>query len=339
MSNNAYFRGVFMVKRILIAFCMILSMNHVYGMQFLKTYFSPLRFDKKEALTSEVEKFSQQFSPPKAVQETIEKNRGNIDPQLKVQFLPGSQPPVYLKVGDPDRIIYAASIAEFIKKNHFQHLEVPKKYFYKVGNDWKVIAEAIDASVVDRTQLTLEEVKELTTLIEASCYNDTNNIVRNKQNGKLALIDTEDLSFCCLPKASVMNIFYWNWIQYVQNNEAKKWFSDYLSAVEKSEDAQDPCKSICGTTEFNRHKIDLKKTKNELHKINIYNKLLTRLDKCVADADAHREDDTPLDCSTWIKQLKETNDELAREHNYRRNDIVGKRKEFIEYLKSIKGRA
>jgi hypothetical protein len=333
LVDNAYFRGVFMVKRILVVSCMILSMNHVHGMQFLKTYFSPLRFDKKEVLTTEFEKFSQKFLPPKEVQETIEENKDNIDPQLKVQFLPGSQPPVYLKVGDPDRIIYAASIAEFIKKNHFQHLEVPKKYFYRVGNDWKVIAEAIDASVVDRTQLTFEEVKELTTLIEATCYNDTNNIVRNKQNGKLALIDTEDLSFCCLAKASVMNIFYWNWIQYVQNNEAKKWFSDYLSAVEKSEGAQDPCKSICATTEFN-----LKKTKNELYKINTYNKLLARLDKCISDADGNRED-IPSYCSTWIKQLKEVNNELAREHNCRRNDMVGKRKEFIEYLKSIKGRS
>jgi len=345
-----------MVKRVIIAVCMILSMNLAHGMQFLRTYFSPLRFDKKERLTSEFEKFVQKFTPPKELQKIIEKHKeaivnGSIGIQgFRVGFIKDENSrPLLLPKGDQiDRVINADRVRNCIQQNNFTTIEVPNKYVYPVDNQFKVFVQAIDADArfLNTGEITLEEIKELTSFVEKTCYCDVkdDNILRNKQNGKLAIIDTENRSFGYIRQSDdvVHKVDHPSRVECVHNmdqylkrsmsEEAADWYNTHLKELSSSPSGQVKVNPL---TQYDSIKIDAKKAKKEIKEINIYNRLLARFDKCIADADGNREDITSSYCSTWIKQLKESNERLAKNHNYKRHDFVGKRKEFIEYLKSI----
>ncbi len=102
---------------------------------------------------------------------------------------------LYLKGFEFDRIINAVYLHNVIKKHHLTCCMVPEKYVCKVGDFYKVVCQRLEIQRLLPKSLTLEEVKQLAVIAQETGYGDwhTGNIVRC--HGKIAFIDTENLSF------------------------------------------------------------------------------------------------------------------------------------------------
>lgn len=304
----------------------------------------------EEKSPTELEKFTQKFAPPKEIQETIEQNKHLIDHRLKVQRIPGSQPSVFLKRVDANpreqelplyRIINRERLNKCIKANNLTTVSVPKKYIYKLDGQWEVFTEdaGADKDYLSRQTLTVKEAQEMALLAKETGYRDwsNHNVLRNKESDNLVIIDTENRAFGQSP--------YINKAQYIQrmcyrlnisidlmNEEAKEWCFNYQNYLEKKPEGQEICTPLPRSTKYDDFNIDFSKVVHEFKRTKKYNDLVESFDKkCI---DYHFDNMIP--CNRIIKNLEKLSHKLATEHQVHMNDLVGKRKESVDFWKSKK---
>jgi hypothetical protein len=196
-----------------------------------------------------LDQFVKKYAPPKKIQETIEAHKDAVSPRTTQPYLiEGTNPPIYHKKNDIDRIINAEMLREVIKQNNLD-IEIPKKYIYPNPRNGKyeVFAEWASVRPIGTEQLTLKETQALMTLTVESLYIDFNkdNLFRNTQNNKLVIIDTEDASFYRYPfhgapeyiktKTSYVDraINKFN-RDFKISSDAQAWASNYLEQLKNS---------------------------------------------------------------------------------------------------------
>lgn len=176
-----------------------------------------------------LEQFAQTYAPPMDVIELLEKYKElvlTLDKRGVLKEIPN----FFIKIEDTSsrfkaqllhRVVNAERLRRCIEKYKL-HLEVVKKYIYKLegvwvlrdkkairlDGKWIVLAEKVNFKR-QRLSLSLQEVQHLALLAEKTLYRDWgfarvvnggaqysgNNWVRNEKTGKLICIDTEDRSF------------------------------------------------------------------------------------------------------------------------------------------------
>lgn len=152
----------------------------------------------QKALPAAIMNIVARFAPPAHIQKLIEENKETILFGLQnradqpYEIVPG----LYIKYDQFDRVINAYRMQRFLDVHAIKNLTVPKKYVYKVDQNFTVFVEAV--SVEDVQSINLEEVKDLITFIEGTGYSDLHdgNLKRDMSTGKLIIIDTENRSFC-----------------------------------------------------------------------------------------------------------------------------------------------
>jgi hypothetical protein len=162
---------------------------------------------------SEFEKFAKKFAPPAEVQKTIEDNKNDL-PWFGLVRGKDDASSVFTKGGDIARIVNAEALRTYIEEHNLTTVAVPNKWIYAVNGEWRVFAECIEWGL-EKSELTLQEVQDLAAIAEKTGFRDwDNNIIINKRNGKMTLIDTEDASFA-IGRYSVGNIPAHCKVQYV----------------------------------------------------------------------------------------------------------------------------
>jgi hypothetical protein len=114
---------------------------------------------------------------------------------------------LYAKGFEFDRIINAIYLQNVIDTHHLDCCMVPEKYLCKVDNDYHVVCQTLPINRLYAKSLTLQEVQQLAIIAQETGYGDwhTGNIVRC--HGKIAFIDTENLSFSIRPLAGITEMF------------------------------------------------------------------------------------------------------------------------------------
>lgn len=177
-----------------------------------------------------LEKFAQRYAPPQNVIELLETYK-ELVLKLDKRGVLKEIPNFFIKVADTSprfrahllhRVVNAERLRRFIAKYGLTHLDVVKKYMYKLeglwinkdtcavrlDGKWIVLAEKVNFKP-QQLELSLQEVQQLTVVAEKALYRDWgfaravdngqkyagNNWVRSSNTGKLVCIDTEDRSF------------------------------------------------------------------------------------------------------------------------------------------------
>ncbi len=153
--------------------------------------------------TNPLDLFLERYAPPADLCVFIEQNKENKRLGWgtfgKLQGFPG----IFKKgkgVFGIERLINAERLRKCIEIHNLFCLKVPRKYVYRINDEIFVFAECIGGGSVGNNvsnrDLTLEEIKQLTILIEETGFSDihSDNIIRDNEN-KLVFIDTESKSF------------------------------------------------------------------------------------------------------------------------------------------------
>lgn len=151
---------------------------------------------KKDTL--EFEKVVAKYAPPEDIRKTIAKGFDPYKPPYLIE-VEGS-PSIYIKGWRLTRLYNAERAMRFVKERNLNLLVIPKKYIYKTEVGYRVFAEPIKPG--QQGPLNLEEAKQLATFAKETGYADLWFWIQNRPNnwirtddGKIAIIDLEDLSF------------------------------------------------------------------------------------------------------------------------------------------------
>ncbi len=354
-------KGIKMIKKIFFLSLVITAMPS-YGMEFVKKmlhksmYFRIVtsgivgeaitdaslcqddRKAKEEQLT-EFEKFAKKFAPPKEVQETIEANKKNM-PRFGGR-LPGSNPPLYVKGDDIARIQNADRMRTCIEANKLTTVTVPKKYLYKVGDEWRVFAEYIRPIDEGKSSLSFQEVQDLTTVAEQTGYRDwANNILRDKNIDKLTIIDTEDDSFAigryCIDEIPVdckaQYVFGLMFFIDRMDEKTKEWCNARLNEHLNNKDGiSEEHKPLYDSTQFDDPTIDFKKAEREFRMMQRRKNLLNIFEKsCITDENDKNR------CKKLVHTIEELCHRLKTEHGATSQAIEdSKLKQAFDYWKSV----
>lgn len=201
--------------------------------------------------------FITKFAPPKEIQETLEAHKDALASRRKKPYLiEGTQPPMYHKWDDIDRVINAELLKEVIKQNNLD-IEIPNKYIYPNPNNGKyeVFAQGIPLRPLGNEQLTLKEIQALAKLTVESGYTDfkKDNLFRNPHNNKLIIIDTENASFLTYDQLTdtgyqIVNRPKKIGIRFIRdrlnsnfkiNKDAQVWIVSYTKKLEDSKEGEE----------------------------------------------------------------------------------------------------
>lgn len=241
-----------------------------------KYIFIGLLLCTSQAFCAEFEKFAREFAPPSNVQKTIEDNKDNL-PWYGLIEGKNNESTVFAKGNDISRIANAEGMRKVIEDNNFTTVAVPKKWIYQVNDEWRVFAEYIKAGQA-KDNLTLQETQELVGLTEATGFRDWDgNILINKYNRKMTLIDTEDNSFWigryriggempahCKAQYVASLYLYRN----SMDDDARTWFDQRMDNLLNSEEGETTVNKPLSLSDRCEHKeIDFKKVEDEFKEI------------------------------------------------------------------------
>lgn len=232
--------------------------------------------------------FIKLFAPPLNIQETIESDKDKNFGLLEGRDESAN---VYAKGFGVSRLFNAERMRNCIEINNFTTLAVPKKWIYKVNGSWRVYAEYIPSGDVT---FTLEEIKELVELAEQTGFRDWAhflalskeinihmdlNVMVDKRNGKMIIIDTEDKSFkvegfmypdesfpknCKLQSAYNLYMYFNRYMQ----DDVKKWFQEHIDYLKNSEEGRVIVEPLPWSGQFDDPNFDFEKIKKELEEDN-----------------------------------------------------------------------
>jgi hypothetical protein len=208
------------------------------------------------------EKFTQQFAPPQKMQRTIEAHREDIAREL-FGFFAGSPsdktPDIFVDFLEDAiyRIINAERMRECIRRNKLTKLAVPRKYIYKLDDQWIIVTKYIHANN-ERKKLTLEEAQQLVLMAEETGYSDwgvnlADNIIIDKDTGKIAFVDTENGSFSECP-----SLFFLCSLEKFLDESAKKWLRNHIDELNKDRHHPQP-----RLEKLDKHNLDLTQVAHE----------------------------------------------------------------------------
>ncbi len=210
------------------------EVSHVY-------YSDESKDSEKSSATdiTEFEKFVRQFAPPEEVQRTIEANKEEIVRILKrnktghIVGSPSAETPdIFVKNHNINRIINAERMRECIRQNNLNKLAVPKKYIYKLDDQWIVVAEYIKPNP-EPISLALEEVQQLAILAAETWYTDMHqgNIIRDINSGKITFIDLENRSFHANNPADSVRMLKRFTRYSASDTETKTWIKNHYKEI------------------------------------------------------------------------------------------------------------
>ena len=223
-----------------------------------------------DANISEFEKFVRQFAPPEEIRRTIEANKKEI---LRKRFgffagssIDGSRD-IFVKGNDICRIINAERMRKCIKQNNLHALAVPKKYIYKLDDQWIVVAKYVKGNHEQR-KFTLEEVQQLAILAAETVYSDwhANNIIIDKNTGKITLIDTEDRSFGGYlsrinPDKAILSLKLFAKSKKLMDKPTETWLENHSTEIDNR--IYNDYQSIQHSRRFDSIDLDFEKVKEE----------------------------------------------------------------------------
>lgn len=152
-------------------------------------------------------------------------------------------PGYFLKGQDHERLINAIRLERFIKDNNLTNIAVAKKFIDCTDENkgCRIIVEKITSADKGRV-LTLEDTRQLAMLAEKTGFSDWgmdfDNVIINKKDNKLTLIDTENMSFAMwesfedVPSRHPLHTLaslYQN--KRFMNAEARKWLTERINTL------------------------------------------------------------------------------------------------------------
>lgn len=229
----------------------------------------------------EFEKFAHKFAPPEDVKKTIEDNKLAIA-QRPFGWVQGSpaegKPDIYVKKDEINRVINAERMRECIRRNNLTRVAVPRKYIYKVYDEWMVIAQNIKANL-NVGQLSFEQTKELMIIAEQTGYRDwTLENLLVDQHGMIYFIDLDDDSFIGknLHKAEALGYRpIYNKVEYVKHvcanqllklwmgEKNQQWCQERKNYWQNCSEGTVDHNPLPRSTEFDTPDIDFEKVKQE----------------------------------------------------------------------------
>ena len=234
------------------------------------------------------------------------------------------------------RAINARRLSKCIQENNLD-IEVPQKYLYKVNGEWRVVAKALDIDQFSMhpngEKISLKEVQDLTCLTKEVCLADvtTGNIVRNKQTGKVAFIDTEALSFQDNATKSECVSYLNDGLEMYMTREGKEWAKNHRYMLYSSKEGSNKVVSL---EHFkNENGIDLERAKEEWNMTNKFANRLKKFDShCVSMTD---ELHATQRCTRLIGELETLSDKLKK-YNVRGEELLApQRQAVLKYWKSV----
>jgi len=188
--------------------------------------------------------------------------------------IPG-HPGVYLKDYDIYRVINAQKMGRCIAMRKLDLLAVPDKYFYRIGDSWRVLVEHVEGDA-NPPLLSLPVVQQLTILTEETGYRDwgwANWVfgVQGKFKGKFVCRDMELASFgtlvnggCIDPTTGTKAAFVEGVLQYknVMEPKALQWLQGRIAELQKSPAGLAKSLTLVSSTQFDDPEIDSATVKN-----------------------------------------------------------------------------
>lgn len=197
----------------------------------------------------------------------------------------------YQKNTEIDRIDNARRAQQLIDRHNLSSLAMAKKCLVRNKQQfntrkkawgyhytWTVVAQIVNGPHLNQIpQLSLQEVKDLTTFVTKTGYQDfcacNKNVIKDNKIGKLTFIDTKDNSFFNghNEKPTQLDLIN-NFRKHCQSkftDEAKTWLNDHIEDLKKTGDADRIVPFITHNTQCNDPGFDIRKAKKEYDELEV----------------------------------------------------------------------
>lgn len=174
----------------------------------------------------------------------------------------------YVKDEKVERVVNAAIIGNYIKEKKYKFVDVPKKYLFFAGDSWHVIAEKIPLLDDKDYKITIEQIKEVSDIVETMDYKDFFgiNLIFGK-NKKVFFIDTEDNAFdigdCSNKYRNIQALKHY--FRSRLSSSATEWLENRIKELAPQKDSTEQCGNVFSIKKLGS--INLELVENYLNKI------------------------------------------------------------------------
>jgi len=212
---------------------------------------------------ADFERFVKKHQPPEPIRSLIDANRADLEHKYfkRIKKIPG----LMIKGYDITRVINAQRMRRCIEMFNLDQLDVAQKYFYKVGETWRIFACYVEPHS-EQPLLNLIQVQQLAKLAEETGFRDWYPNWYFDKRGKFTCIDMEDRSFVGGPlnrtkgtKAEFVKSLLR--LEHDMEPEALQWLQDRITTLQNSPEGTVQCPRLMDNTQFDEPEINIVKVK------------------------------------------------------------------------------